>query len=202
MAPVSRRALLRAGLVSAGVALAGCSESVGSSSPTPDSATGTPTETPSPKPFETPASDECAALQRPQPTPVAGYEPREYPEYPDSLDSETAESFAAEFEEAYRHNRYLATEAGDDTESLELRADPQSNRTERVDGGFLVAVDGFFSTSERNREGDTVITDDYLFAVYYAGPDVALRRGYEGTPRDADSLWRLAEGGTPVVCRD
>lgn len=203
MAPVSRRTLLRAGFVSASVALAGCTESVGGSSPSP-SATDSPTatRTPTSRPFETPAPDECDALERPWPTPVAGYEPREYPAYPDSLDTDTAESFAADFEESYRYNRYLSTGAGEDTENLELRADSQSNRTERVGEGFLVAVDGFFSTSERNREGDVVISDDYLFAVYYVGPDVALRQGYEGTPRDADSLRRLAEGGTPVVCRE
>jgi hypothetical protein len=201
VAPVSRRTLLRAGLVSAGVALAGCAESDGGASPTASSAPASPTETPTPRPFETPEAGECEALEWPQPTPVAGYEPRSYPEYPEPLDAGTAESFAAAFEEVYRYNRYLATEANGDTENLELRVDPQSNRTERAGEGYLVAVDGFFSTSERNREGDTVITDDYLFAVYYAGPDVALRRGYEGTPRDADSLRRLAEGGTPVVCR-
>lgn len=200
MAPVSRRALLRAGLVSASVALAGCTETSGGSSPTASPNPDTPTETTTLRPFETPSPSDCEALQRPQPTPVAGYEPKSYPEYPESLDSGRAEAFASRFEEAYRYNAYLAGEASEDTENLELRADPQSNRTERVGDGFLVAVDGFFSTSERNREGDAVITDDFLFAVYYAGPDVALRRGYEGTPRDADSLRRLAEGGTPVVC--
>jgi hypothetical protein len=188
--------------VTAGIALAGCT-SGGESSSTPfptDSVTATRTRTA--RPFEMPAPDECDALERPQPTPLAGYEPREYPTYPETLDADTAESFAAGFEEAYRYNRYLATEAGEDTENLELRADPQSNRTERAGEGYLVAVDGFFSTNERDREGDVVISDDHLFAVYYAGPSVALRRGYEGTPRDAGSLRRLPEGGTPVVCRE
>lgn len=207
MSPCSRRAALRASLVAVGAALAGCLGTSGDDSspdPTPEptpSKSPTGTQTPEPLPFETPAPGECEATDPPRPTPVAGYEPKSYPTYPETLSVGSAEEFAAAYEESYRYNAYLAGEAGSHTEDIQINANAQRHRTETVGEGFLVSVEGLLGTSERTGE-DTVVSDEYVSAVYYLAPSFALRGGFEGTPRAAESLRSLEVTASTIVCRE
>lgn len=173
MVPVSRRSVLRSGLVSCSVVFGGCARLLGiegipsgsePKSPTPATATGS---------FETPAPGECEAADPPRPTPTEGFQPVEYPTYPDSLSARSAEGFAREYEEAYQYNAYLAEEAGPDTRSIDVQASADSDLTEEAGDGFLVGVDGERSTSEG--DGTVVVRDDPIAGVYHLAPEFALR---------------------------
>jgi len=69
-----------------------------------------------------------------------GAEPTAYPDFPDPVTAETAESFAVAFETAFRRNDFVANAGARETAALSMRAG--AAKTEALDCGFAVAVDG------------------------------------------------------------
>jgi hypothetical protein len=93
MSSHSRRSLLAAAAGLSVAACAGCLGGVGGSATTPNS------------------SADCSDPERPNPT-SAGAEPRDYPEAPAELTTETVREFVSAFERAYQYNSALADDPG------------------------------------------------------------------------------------------
>ena len=196
--PRSRRDLLRGCAASLSIALAGCSgrDRTGqtSSSTTPPTPTGSPTV-------------ECEADELPRPTPTAeGLEPLSYPDVPGDLTAETAREFAAEFERAYQHNRFLAgNPAGTDT--VIVNAGVPDGFAIEDGGGYLVGVNATIATEDNRRptgEGTVTPTQapsyDDEFAAWYRLTSRRVRRKDVGhdlpeTPEDVD-----VSDATTVLC--
>lgn len=192
--PRSRRALLCGCAASLSVALAGCSGR---------DRTG---QMPSPTTSSTPPGSptvECEADELPRPTPTAeGLEPLSYPDVPGSLTAETAREFAAEFERAYQHNRFLAgNPAGTDT--VIVNAGVPDGFVIEDGGGYLVGVNATIATEDNRRPtvaGTATPTrapsyDDEFAAWYHLTPRRVRRkeigRDLPETPGEVDTSYAL-----------
>lgn len=200
--PTRRRALLRVGVTALATAVAGCSLR-SDADPTPETAVESPTERPTTTapdlPFEAPAPGECEVSGVPRPTPVAEYEPRAYPQYPDPLTRESAVSYAADYEAAYQHNLYLATEANSETRNLSVwaRENPYG-LTEETPDGFLVGAHGNMAVAQED-----YLADNLTVGVYYLTPAIALRSDIEAaTLYNVESLRTVTVVDTQTIyCR-
>lgn len=187
--PRSRRTLLRLCACPLAAGLAGCSG-------TGTDGTG---QTPSPSPSHSPSpTAECDAVELPRPTPTdEGLEPLAYPDYPASLTAETAREFAAAFERAYQHNRFLAGSPGG-TDLVLLDAGVPDGFVIEDGDGYLVGVNATIAT-EDNRRPTATGTDtptpapsyDDEFAAWYHLASRRVRRTETGsdlpeTPGDVD----------------
>lgn len=167
-------------VIVASTVLAGCSQAADEGSPattsTASAAGASPTATPG-LPFETPTPDQCETDQPPMPTPTAGLQPKEYPEYPDTLSVSAVEYFSSSYEEAFQYNRYLSTEAEPDTLSITVNAASTEHLTEEIGDGFVVAVEGYLSTLTGGTatERTAVATDNRIAGVYYLTAEYAVR---------------------------
>lgn len=167
-------------VIVASTALAGCSREPndGSTATTSPTSTVSPSPTATPGlPFETPAPDQCETDQPPMPTPTAGLQPKEYPEYPDTLSVSAVEYFSSSYEEAFQYNRYLSTEAEPETLSITVNAASTEHLTEEIGDGFVVAVEGYLSTLTGGTptERTAVVTDNRIAGVYYLTAEYAVR---------------------------
>lgn len=191
MPRLSRRQVLQTVCGFASLALAGCTETTtpggtDTLSPAPAS---TPTTSPTPTatgppdlPFETVDANECQLVTLPQPAPTEQFQPREYPDYPETLTRQTAEGFARSFENAYEYNRYLATRSN--VKELSYSPTVRRDLTEPLRDGFLIAVDGVRGTLD-----DEAYADDPVVGVYFVTPEYALRGDIERpTLSGVDSL--------------
>ncbi|WP_254274259.1 hypothetical protein [Haloarcula marina] len=111
------------------------------------------------------------------PDPVAGYEPRPYPD-PPGEDSETAaEEFALAYERAITYNHWLANNISEDTDSFSV--DVTAGPTEEAGNGYLVGLDwSAYDTTEEDAIGEASGA-----IVYY----IALRVGIRAYP-DSKSI--------------
>lgn len=135
-------------------------------------------------PFEIGSVENCTVSNRPRPTPVAGYSRREYPAVPDPLTVSSAETFAERYEEAYRFNSYLDTEANAETEQLSVDSRVSEELTERVSDGYLVGVEGDLSVAQ----GD-IVEDNPSVGIYYLSSAIAIRGDIQSsTLYDVSSL--------------
>jgi len=208
----SRRRLLRLGVLGLGSALAGCSGAGSGDSPnTDDGSTGnttspgpTATDTATP-PFagETPAPGECDAVDRPTPTPTAeGLEPMAYPDYPDSLTAEAAESFVDAYERAHRHNEFLADEFVRGTDEVTIEGGVPTGMVTEYENGYVVGFDGTMYTSD-NRQPETSTATQApagnfpVGAWYYLTDRFALRNGVQSLEEAESPEFGMA---TTVVC--
>jgi hypothetical protein len=120
-----------------------------------------------------------------------GAEPTAYPDFPDPVTAETAESFAVAFETAARRNDFVANAGHRETGSLSLRAG--AAKTESLDCGFAVAVDGsirseaptFTAASDATDTPTPVPSYDNEFATWYlVSADRVQRVALGGNFRD------------------
>lgn len=122
---------------------------------------------------------ECDAVELPRPTPTTeGLEPLPYPDYPESLTTETTREFVTEFERAYQHNHFLAG-FPDGTDTVILDTGVPDGFVIEADGGYLVGVESDIATEDNRRPTGTG-TDTPTAAPSYDGEFAAW---YHLTPR-------------------
>jgi hypothetical protein len=92
-----------------------------------------------PPAVETPPPEGCEPIRVPYPSSVEEFSPREYPGYPERLESAEAEDYATLFELALQYNRVLAR-AGSAYESLNIRGAVPEAGIERTENGYIVGV--------------------------------------------------------------
>lgn len=195
----SRRTLLRLWACSLAAGLAGCSGTGTGTDGPEESPSLSPTTSPSPARSSTPtATTECEAVELPRPTPTAqDLEPLSYPDYPGSLTAETAREFAAAFERAYQHNRFLAGNPGGTDVVLADAGVPDGFVIEDGDG-YLVGVNATIATEDNRRPASTGTDtptaapsyDGEFAAWYHVGPRRVRRKeagsDLPATPGDVD----------------
>lgn len=148
----------------------------------------------------------CAAVPLPRPTPDPGEPDRDpYPPFPADLTRETASSFAADFERAYRRNAALAS--SDSVDLVDVRRTVTA--TLEAADGYAVAIEGT-EVVVQNRETDADGTPipgsgsvgDRRFAVWYeVTPDRVgrVRAGVELTPVEREEPPSFRDART-VLC--
>jgi hypothetical protein len=135
----------------------------------------------------------------PRPTPTdEGLEPLAYPDVPGSLTAETAREFAAAFERAYQHNRFLAEGFIGGTDTVVVDAGVPDGFVIEDGDGYLVGVNATIATEDNRRpavEGTVTPTQapsyDHEFAAWYRLTSRRVRRKDAGqtlpeTPGDVD----------------
>lgn len=101
--------------------------------------------------FDTPPPGECEAVEPPTSGPTrGGLEPISYPTSPEEITSETARSFAREYEHAYRRNEFIQRYEDTWYDELDVTV-TAAELVEERHGGFVVQIDGtmLFAVSER-----------------------------------------------------
>lgn len=125
-----------------------------------------------------------------------------YPALPESPSLAAAETFALDFEAAYRRNDVLSSNADLTYLTVKSRV---VERSEPTENGFLVSVRldvgyGFPQNEEGGTEtAVTVHADDTAYAAYFVGPTRAVRAERDG-PGEADP--QAAANGTVVACAE
>ncbi len=142
------------------------------------------------------------------PTPTEeGLQPRGYPSYPRTLDKESAERFAEEYEEAYQHNYFIAEEFSPGTDSV--GATGGADRIIEDGGDYFVGVNGTINTAdEKQPEYTETSTPEPVpsgtlpyAAWYYLTDRFALRKEVEADGMGFDeSDSPDLEGATVIVC--
>ena len=196
---VRRRTLLRSSVPVALVGLAGCLD--GTSGSNDQTATDE-------RSFDTPAPGGCEQARRPEPTPTEeGLKPQEYPSYPQSLNRNSAERFAEEYETAYQHNHFIAEKFIDGIDSV----GPWASATRIVEdaGDYFVGVNGRVNVADEEQPEYTETPTPEpaptgtrpIAAWYYLTDRFALRKEIsEGRRKINESDTPDLQGATVVVC--
>jgi hypothetical protein len=149
---------------------------------------------------------ESIAVPRPDEPMSGGAEPAEYPGFPDSVTAESARSFAVAFEAAFRRNDFVAD--ADTRETASLSISVGTAKTEGLDCGFAVAVDGSirsepptFTAASRATSTPTPVPsyDDEFATWYLVSADRVRRVPLGGNFRDPMEIPTF-EGAPVVFC--
>jgi hypothetical protein len=161
---VSRRHLLLSG---ATLVTAGCAAR---SSPSTRSTTSTGTNRATSAPSTTPTLDCAGATVRTPPDATTSDDdvtPPAYPDFPDSLDTDSVASFVSDYESAYVVNELLATTRGVNHVDFTVSDSPPVTETDR---GFVVDLAYRFSV-----EAGTAADYPPRHVAYLVRPDVVAR---------------------------
>jgi|GEM_PF-1809371 len=202
MSARTRRRFLASGAIALSVGASGCTSGNFTGEEPMEAGTASATETPACR--DEPC--ESIAIPGPDEPTSGGAEPTDYPDVPDSVTAEAAESFAVAFEKAFRRNDFVANAGARETASLSLRAG--SAKTESLDCGFAVAVDGsirsepptFTAASGATSTPTPVPYYDDEFATWYLVSTEQVRRvALGGNFRDPMEVPTF-EDATVVFC--